>query len=97
MTIDLAAVLKDKGKGHRFVMWLRSSDKLAPQAAGSLLLLITARLELRQRQVARADRNDQRAGPIAWTICDLAQWLDEELPKTSVDVSDIVHHYPLWA
>jgi hypothetical protein len=97
MTIDLAAVLKDKGKGYRFVMWLRSSDKLAPQAAGSLLLLITARLELRQFQVARADRNHQHIGPIAWAIRELAQWLDEELPKAPVDVSDIVHHYPLWA
>jgi 8-oxo-dGTP pyrophosphatase MutT (NUDIX family) len=97
MTIDLATVLKDKGKGHRFIMWLRSSDKLAPQAAGSLLLLITARLELRQFQVARAARNHQSIDPIAWTICELAQWLDEELPKAPVDASDIVDHYPLWA
>lgn len=97
MTINLAAVLKDKDMGHRFIRWLRRSDKLAPQAAGSLLLLITARLELRQCQMARADRSHQRDDPAAWTTSELAQWLDEELPKAPVDVSDIVHHYPLWA
>src|SRR5215469_4589842 len=96
MTIDLATVLKNKHIGHRFVMWLRRADNLAPQAAGSLLLLLAARIELRQYQAARANRNDRRADSLPWTVRELAQWLDEELPKTSVDISDIAHHYPLW-
>jgi 8-oxo-dGTP pyrophosphatase MutT (NUDIX family) len=97
MTIDLAAVLKDKHIAHRFVMWLRRSDNLAPQAAGSLLLLLTARIELRQHQEARARRNHQHVDSVPWTTCELAQWLDDELPKVPVDISDIAHHYPLWA
>jgi 8-oxo-dGTP pyrophosphatase MutT (NUDIX family) len=96
MTIDLAAVLNNKQTGHRFVLWLRRADNLAPQAAGSLLLLLTSRIELRQHQAARADRN-QRADSAPWTISELAQWLDEELPESPVNISDIIHHYPLWA
>jgi len=96
ITIDLASVLKSEEKGHRFVLWLRSDSNLAPQAAGSLLLLLTARLELRQRQVATATRNHQRAGTLSWTTSELAQWLDEKLPKKRVDISDIVHCHPLW-
>jgi len=96
MTIDFASVLKDKDIGHRFVMWLRRADNLAPQAAGSLLLLLTARVELRQCQVARAKRNHQHVDPMPWAICDLAQWLEEELLQDPVDISGIVHHYPLW-
>jgi len=47
--------------------------------------------------VARADRNHPRVGPVPWTISELAQWLDEELPESPVNVADIAHHYPLWA
>jgi hypothetical protein len=96
MTVDLAAILKTKDIGHRFVMWLRSDGSLAPQAAGSLLLLLTARLELRQRQVARAKRSHQHLSPMSWTTCELAQWLDEELPENTVEISDVVRHHPLW-
>jgi len=96
MTVDLGAVLKDKDMGHRFVMWLRSADNLTPQAAGSLLLLLTARLELRQCQVARADRNHRKVDSMPWTIRELAQWLDAPVPDRHVDISDIIHHHPLW-
>ena len=58
ITIDLAAVLKDKDMGHRFVMWLRRADKLAPQAAGSLLLAAgLCKYEQRGRP-ARSSRED---------------------------------------
>lgn len=97
MAIDLSAVLKDKDVGHRFVGWLRTADSLAPQAAGSLLLLLTARVELRQYQATRMERYHQNSDSIPWATSDLAQWLDEELPMASIDISDIVRHYPLWA
>jgi hypothetical protein len=78
-------------------MWLRRADSLAPQAAGSLLLLLTARIELRQHQMARAERNHQRVDPVPWTTRELASWLDEDVPSLPVDISDIAHHHPLWA
>jgi 8-oxo-dGTP pyrophosphatase MutT (NUDIX family) len=96
MTLDLAAVLKDKDIGHRFVAWLRTENDLAPQAVGSLLLLLTARLELLQSQGARAERNHKHTDPMPWTTCDLTHWLDEELPESPVDISDITRLYPLF-
>jgi hypothetical protein len=93
MTIDLGAVLNDAAKGREFVIWLRSCNDLAPQGAGSLLLLLTARLELRQRQSARA-----RAGslPPPWTTKELAKWLDEPLPSRGPDVRGLINHHPIW-
>ena len=96
MAIDLDAVLNDKDTGYRFVMWLRSTRDLAPQAAASLLLLLTSRLELRQSQVARANRSLSRSDSVPWTTRELAEWLDADLPKKPVDVPSIICHYPLW-
>lgn len=96
ITVDLAAVLHDPDKGQRFVSWVRSSQDLAPQAAGSLLLLLAARLELLERQLARAAKNKSRTDPPRWTTRELGQWLDAPLTEKPTDVHDIVQRYPLW-
>jgi hypothetical protein len=96
ITIDLASVLNDPDKGQRFVSWVRNSKDLAPQAAGSLLLLLAARLELLERQLARAAKNDPRAEPPRWTTRELGQWLDVPFIEGMADVHDIVQRYPLW-
>ena len=92
MTIDLAKILRDRSIGRRFVMWLRNSQELAPQAAGSLLLLLTTRLELQQQQATRKHRSSDTP----WTTSDLARWLDEPVADSSIDVADIVGLHPLW-
>lgn len=96
MTIDLGAVLTDAERGRRFVSWVRSSLDLAPQAAGALLLLLTARLELLERQLQRAAARHPDAGPPQWTTRDLAKWLDEPVTDQPVKLHGIVRHYPLW-
>ena len=92
MTIDLAEILRDRSSGHRFIMWLRTAPELAPQAVGSLLLLLAARLELQQQQAARKHRSSSTA---PWTTTDLAYWLDQPA-HGSVDASDVVSFHPLW-
>lgn len=96
MTIDLGAILKSAATGKDFVMWLRCSKELAPQGAGSLLLYLTARLELQQFQAARVDplRNGPR-NP-SWTTNDLARWLDEPLPARLPELDRVINRHPLW-
>jgi 8-oxo-dGTP pyrophosphatase MutT (NUDIX family) len=96
MTVNLRAVLEDPSAGRRFILWLRSSQELAPQAAGSLLLLLTARLELRQQQAIRAARTLGVASAPSWTTRDLAQWLEMSLPAHPASVADLVGYTSLW-
>src|SRR5690242_1868518 len=93
MTIDLAKILKDRSAGRRFIMWLRTTQELAPQGAGSLLLLLTTRLELQQQQ---ATRKHPPSRTTAWTTSDLTHWLDLPTPSSLVNVADIVSFHPLW-
>jgi 8-oxo-dGTP pyrophosphatase MutT (NUDIX family) len=92
MTIDLAEILRDPSTGYRFIMWLRTAPELAPQAVGSLLLLLVARLELQQQQAARK----RSSKTVPWTTGDLAQWLDLPTSSSSVDLTGIVALHPLW-
>jgi hypothetical protein len=93
MTIDLAKILRDRSAGYRFVMWLRTAQELAPQGAGALLLLLTARVELLQQQATRKYRSFDTA---SWTTSDLSRWLDEPTPGSPVNIADIVGFHPLW-
>jgi hypothetical protein len=93
MTIDLTRILRDRSTGRRFVRWLQTAQELAPQAAGSLLLLLVTRLELQQQQ---ATRKHQSLGTTPWTTGDLARWLDEPAPGSPADVADVVGFHPLW-
>jgi 8-oxo-dGTP pyrophosphatase MutT (NUDIX family) len=90
MTIDLATILNDPRAGRKFTLWLRGCQDLAPQGAGSLLLLLTARLELQQLQAARTGRTPP------WTTTDLRQWLDQPLPARPPDVRTLISYHPLW-
>ena len=96
MTIDLGTILKNAAIGRDFVMWLRSSEDLAPQGAGSLLLLLTARLELRQRQAARVHAQRTSTHPEPWTTCELATWLEEPLPSRLPSLHGVIGHHSLW-
>jgi len=93
MTIDLAKILRNRSAGRRFVTWLRTAQDLAPQGAGSLLLLLTARLELRQQQATRKHRSSDT---MPWTTGDLARWLDEPAPGSSVNIADVIDFHPIW-
>ncbi len=97
MTIDIAEVLKDRNAAERFIGWLRSSPELTPNAVGSLLLLLTARIELQQNQAARAARHNPRRATPPWTTTDLAAWLDAPLTIATPPPPDIVSYHPLWA
>jgi 8-oxo-dGTP pyrophosphatase MutT (NUDIX family) len=90
MTVDLGAVLKSPRAGRSFVMWIRSCEELAPQGAGALLLLLTARLELQQRLAERAGHQ------APWTTKELRSWLEEPLPARLVSVRRLVGYHPLW-
>jgi 8-oxo-dGTP pyrophosphatase MutT (NUDIX family) len=96
MTIDLAAILRKRATGYRFTRWLRACDELTPNAVGSLLLLIIARLELRQHQAVRTARNGMTAGPLPWTTSDLAKWLEEPIHVNSRKPRNVVSLYTLW-
>jgi hypothetical protein len=96
LAIDLAAILRDRAAGEHFVSWLRSSDELTPAGAGSLLLLITARLELQERQASRTSQGSRDISQHSWTSGDLAQWLTAPLPQTPPQPGKHVRHYPLW-
>lgn len=96
MTIDLAAILGDRAAGEHFIKWLRRSDALTPAGAGSLLLLITARLELQERQAASSWRDARGVYRNAWKSSDLAQWLEAPLPQRPTRPGKHVRYYPLW-
>jgi hypothetical protein len=96
MTVNLATVLSYPNAGQRFVTWLRTSPDITPNAAGALLLLLTARLELRQQQSARAARNQRPTVPPRWTTHDLAQWLEAPLPTAPPRVDGIISLHRLW-
>jgi len=96
MTIDLSAILKDPVTGRDFVMWLRNCEDLAPQGAGSLLLLLTARLELQQHQAARVHPRRTSAHPAPWTTSELAEWLEEPLPAGLPMLHRVIGHHSLW-
>lgn len=96
MTADLGAALRDRDAGERFVSWLRTSPELTPNGSGSLLLLLTTRLELRQQQAQRAARNRRSASPPGWTTRDLAAWLKAPPPDSAARVDDMVRTRSLW-
>jgi 8-oxo-dGTP pyrophosphatase MutT (NUDIX family) len=96
MTVDLGSALRDPDAGQRLVIWLRTCLDLTPGGVGSLLLLLTARLELQQQQASRAARNDRQGKGPSWTTSDLAEWLDMPLPDQPVKVADIVGSRRLW-
>lgn len=96
MTIDIGKVIKDRDSARRFIGWLRTTPELTPNGAGSLLLLLTARIELHQNQLARAARNNRERADPSWTSADLAAWLDAPLVVTTPPL-DIVSYHPLWA
>ncbi len=95
MTIDFGKVLRDRDTAERFVGWLRNSREITPNAAGSLLLLLTARMELRQNQAARAARNTGQHAALSWTTADLAGWLNTPLTAATLP-PDVVSYQPLW-
>jgi 8-oxo-dGTP pyrophosphatase MutT (NUDIX family) len=96
MTVDLDAVLADRGRGRHFVRWLRASAELAPQAAGSLLLLTVAQLELRERQATGAVPGRAARRPNQWTVSDLEAWLRAPLPDGPIKPGRYVRFRPLW-
>jgi 8-oxo-dGTP pyrophosphatase MutT (NUDIX family) len=95
MTIDIAEILKNREAAQSFINWLRTSPELSANGAGSLLLLLTARIELLQNQARRADRNSRDHTSPSWTATDLAQWL--KAPPTAAPLPPgIVSRHPLW-
>jgi 8-oxo-dGTP pyrophosphatase MutT (NUDIX family) len=96
MTVDLNAVLTDRARGRHFVRWLRAGAELAPQAAGSLLLLTVAQLESRERQATGAVPARAARRPNQWTMSDLEEWLREPLPDGPVKPGRYVRFRPLW-
>lgn len=95
MAIDLAAILDDRTAGEHFINWLRRTDELTPAGAGSLLLLITARLELKERQ-ASSQRDAHRIHRNAWNSCDLVEWLRAPLPRRTPRPGKHVRYHRLW-
>jgi 8-oxo-dGTP pyrophosphatase MutT (NUDIX family) len=96
MTIDIAAILKDRDAAERFIIWLRTSPEVTPSAAGSLLLLLTTRIELYQNQATRAARNGRQHAPPSWTTADLATWLSAPLTAAALPPPDTISYHPLW-
>lgn len=96
MTVDIGTALRSRSSGKRLVDWIRTNLNLTPGGAGSLLLLMVARLELRQQQSSRAKRNNREPKPIPWTTADLVKWLEEPLLDGLPDVADMVSSHPLW-
>lgn len=95
MTIDIAEILRDRDAAERFVGWLRSSPELTPNASGSLLLLLTARVELQQNQASRAARSNRQQAQPSWTTADLVKWLDAPL-TAATPPPGVVDYHPLW-
>jgi hypothetical protein len=96
MTVNLGHALADRSVGRRLVAWLRNCQDLTPGGVGSILLLLIARLELRQQQAARSARNARPTSPPSWTTTDLSKWLDQPATGKQPDVADIVGSHPLW-
>jgi hypothetical protein len=96
IAVDLRAVLGKRRSGESFVNWIRSSDEISPPGAGSLLLLVAARLELQENLAARTARNTGDPYRNPWSSDDLERWLSAPLPARPVRPGNYVSRHPLW-
>jgi hypothetical protein len=96
MTIDIVRILKDRDAAEKFICWIRTSPEITANAAGSLLLLLIARIELHEIQASRAARNSRKHPTPSWTTADLKAWLDVPLTATPTPPPDTVKYHPLW-